>query len=106
MARTTLFKIGTQRQRGLGCEHGICKEWQLPHFGVRVQARLEAILQFYANYKAAEKKPNPCFWPAVANTTSAGPAAPVCTVPTTASPAEFFHGKDTALQVRHLLLPA
>eukprot|EP00878_Enallax_costatus_P033622 GHUV01037157.1.p1 GENE.GHUV01037157.1~~GHUV01037157.1.p1 ORF type:complete len:222 (+),score=50.35 GHUV01037157.1:687-1352(+) len=60
--------------------------------------RLEGILQFYANYKQAEGKPKACFWP-VAAPGSMTPTAPVCEVPANAEHAQYFHPKQTAVEV-------
>jgi hypothetical protein len=88
-----------------------------------LQERLISILEFYANYKQAEKKPATCFWPVAApavtatagttatpasnttagNATSGGAAraAPACSLSpaAVAKPAEYYHGRDAALKV-------
>ncbi|WIA42648.1 hypothetical protein OEZ86_008616 [Tetradesmus obliquus] len=82
------------------------------------QERLTSILEFYANYKQAEKKPATCFWPvaarnvtatsgtaaaAASNATSgnATQAAPACSLSSAAvgKPADYYHGRDATLQV-------
>lgn len=73
-----------------------------------LQARLSSILQFYANYKAAENRPNACFWPVAAVTNNgsgllgAASAAAACNLSAAAAPADYFHDKNTAVQVGHL----
>ncbi|KAF6262609.1 inorganic pyrophosphatase [Scenedesmus sp. NREL 46B-D3] len=81
------------------------------------QERLIDILEFYANYKQAEKKPAACFWPAAApavtatssptlpaSNATAGAAtlsAPACSLPASAvaKPTDYYHSRDAALKV-------
>jgi hypothetical protein len=84
-----------------------------------LQERLTNILEFFANYKQAENKPAPCFWPAAAppvtaasspnppasNTTAgsagAAKAAAACSLSASAvaKPADFYHGRNATLEV-------
>jgi hypothetical protein len=87
-----------------------------------LQERLTDILEFYANYKQAEKRPATCFWPvaapavtaasspdppannATAGSASATKAAAACSLSAAAvaKPADFCHSRDASLEVRHI----
>jgi hypothetical protein len=84
-----------------------------------LQERLTDILEFYANYKQAEKRPATCFWPVAAsavtatsnskppaNNATAGIAstakvAAACSLSASdvSKLADFYHGRDATLAV-------
>jgi hypothetical protein len=89
-----------------------------------LQERLTDILEFYANYKQAEKRPATCFWPvaapavtaastpnppasnATAGSASATKAAAACSLSAAAvaKPADFYHSRDASLEVSSISL--